>query len=646
MEGRDRYRLTLQLNLAIFMKVANFGLQPSFPYFTSLFNPKKGKVARLQWYLKTVFAGQIFDRSRLKKREMAMEIQAGTILEFESNSYVIKEYIDMGGNGSVWKAELPGDSRPYAIKILNNDASGNREKRARFDHECRFCKNTNNKNIVKIFDYIAEKGKAYCVMPYYSKNLRTVVDTENDSFVLLNYIIQLCEAIRFIHHHDDGIIHRDLKPENVLVGDDNTLILTDFGIAHFEDSVETREREWLGNRRYAAPEQLATDEVTTACDIYALGRIINELFTKQNPSGEAFLTIADKNPLLLPLDGIVQKCRIQNPELRPSIDEILTELYLLEGEIKDKLEDIKEMLYPFEETDYSEDEEEAIITQAAQDILLAQYIFDKMPDEKLQKINAIYHRNILYDMDELIQNLLFQTYVLDSCMHNFKYEAVSYINGQSYEPLNLEDGKEKQLYDELNDILDNHKIPYNCRDITARIKKLFCSCCNYHCIELLDDIKSLCEKESHLVRAPILHIVYVLRKELSKDDLSEVDLVNQITINWKSMPNVVAEQPEIYLASQGQEEIKVLDVLKEQYDALYDKADFKHYYVRFKTTDEFNKFKNYALELSRPYYVFEGDVEKVIRVRREYRGIVELEPLDSFDITSTLAKILGLRNDY
>ena len=106
MEGRDRDRLTLQLNLAIFMKVANFGLQPSFPYFTSLFNPKKGKVARLQWYLKTVFAGQIFDRSRLKKREMAMEIQAGTILEFESNSYVIKEYIDMGGNGSVWKAEL------------------------------------------------------------------------------------------------------------------------------------------------------------------------------------------------------------------------------------------------------------------------------------------------------------------------------------------------------------------------------------------------------------------------------------------------------------------------------------------------------------------------------------------------------------
>ena len=76
----------------------------------------------------------------------------------------------MGGNGSVWKAELPGDSRPYAIKILNNDASGNREKRARFDHECRFCKNTNNKNIVKIFDSIIHRIKK---IRRFVMNLRT-----------------------------------------------------------------------------------------------------------------------------------------------------------------------------------------------------------------------------------------------------------------------------------------------------------------------------------------------------------------------------------------------------------------------------------------------------------------------------------------
>lgn len=579
------------------------------------------------------------------EEEETMEIQVGTIVELESNVYVIKEQIEKGGNGTVWKAEALGASRAYAIKVLNNDTSRNNEKLARFARECQFCKDTDHKHIVKIFGYVAERGKAYCIMPYYPRNLRAVIDTENDSFVLLDYIIQLCEAIQFIHNHENCIIHRDLKPENILVDEDNTLLLTDFGIAHFEDSIKTRNREWLGNRRYAAPEQLATDNVTTACDIYALGRIINELFTKQNPSGEAFLKIADKNPLLLPLDGIVQKCRIQNPNLRPNIDEILTELYLLDGEIKDKLEEIKETLYPTEDTGRPENEKNAIVAQAAQDILLAQYILGELPDEKLEEVNFIYHRNILYDMDKSIQNLLFQIFVLDVCRHKFKYEAVSYLHGKSYEPLNLKEEEEKQLYNELNNILDEYVIPRNCKDITARIKKLFCSCCNYHCVELLDSIKRLREQESPLVKAPILHIVYLLRKELAKEDLEEIVFINQITINWESIPDVISEQSEIYLCSQDQEK-KILEALKKKYGIVYDKADFKHYYVRFKAVDEFERFRKYALELSRPYKVFEGDVKKIVRVRREYHGIVELEPLDSFDITSTLAKILGLRKDY
>ncbi len=573
-----------------------------------------------------------------------MEIYVGAVLELESNNYTITKRIDDGGNGTVWKATIGDNSSFYAIKVLKSDKDKEKDKLFRFGKECQFCKDTNHNHIVKVFDYVAEKGNAYCVMPYYASNLRTVIDSENNSFVLLSYIIQLCEAIQYIH--SKGIIHRDLKPENILIDDDGTLVLTDFGIAHFEDSVKTKKRDWLGNRRYAAPEQLATDEITTACDIYALGRIINELFTKQNPSGEAFLTIAEKNPLFLPLDNIVRKCRIQNPELRPNIDAILIELYLLEGEIKDKLEDIKELLYPIENTGYSEDEEEAIVVQAAHDILLAQHIFETLPDERLEEVNAIYHRNILYDADVTIQNLLFQSYVLNSCLSIFNHESNAYINDQSYESLNLDNVQHQMMYDELNSILDNYKIPYACRDITARIKKLFCSCCDYHCVELLETIKDLCEHESPVIKAPILHIVYVLRRSLAEEELNEIILKDHLTINWKLGPDIVFEQPEIYLVPLDQEETKILDVLTEKYDAIYAKADFKHYYVRFKTKDAFNKFKKYALELSLPYYVFAGDVEKVVRVKREYHNIVELEPLDSFDITNTLAKILGLRSDY
>lgn len=573
-----------------------------------------------------------------------MKAQVGTTLELESNKYTITEWIDDGGNGTVWKAEVTDDSRIYAVKFLTN-GNDKKVKLARFERECQFCKEAESKHIVKIFDYVAEEGKAYSVMPYYSRNLRSVIAEENDSFVLLDYIIQLCEALQYIHNYEDGIIHRDLKPENILIDDENTLVLTDFGIAHFDDSTKTKARDWLGNRRYAAPEQLATDDVTTACDIYALGRIINELFTKQNPSGEDFLTIADKNPLLFPLDSIVQKCRIQNPELRPNIDEILAELYLLEGEIKHKVEDIKDSIYPMEDIGYSEDEEETILTQATHDILLAQYVFENLPDENLEELNINYHCNILYDADESIQNLLFQTIVLDYCFRKFKYESNSYINGQSYEALNLDVPNDKALYDELNTILDNHKIPYVCRDITARIKKFFCSCCDYHCVEILGNIKDLCNHDSPVIKAPILHIVYVLRRFLAKEDLREIAFSDHITINWKSKPDIKFEQPEIYI-SLNEEEIKILNIFQEQYDVFYTKADFKHYYVRFKTIDAFDNFKNYALELAHPYYVFEGDVEKVIRIRRQYHNIVELEPLDSFDITNTLAKILGLRNDY
>lgn len=576
-----------------------------------------------------------------------MKVKVGKKVKLGSNEYCIIEEIDgKGANSKVWKAENIGKTEVYAIKVLKNGK--NPEKLSRFEKECNFCKNNSHKHIIKVFDYIIEEENAYCVMPFYPKTLRTIINVENDAFVLFNYIIQLCEAVQFIHNHPEHIIHRDLKPENILVDEDNTLILTDFGIAHFDASIETTQREWLGNRRYAAPEQLATDEVTTACDIYALGRIMNELFTKQNPSGEAFLTISDKTPLFSQLDSIVQKCRIQDSNLRPSIDEILAELYLLEGELKEKIEEIKETISPLDETEYNSQDEEMIVNKAVKDIILAQHIFIEFSAERLEELNLNYHSNILYDMDILIQNLFFQSLVLDFCTNKFNYESQGYVDKGVYIPLNLDKEDEIILYEELNSILDNYKIPYEYSNITSRIRKYFCSCCKYHCDELLSDIKELCNKESQIVKAPILYIVYLLRKYLDKRYINEIVLSDNISICWRDYPSIECdnEDNEEYLISLDQEEIKILNVLVEKYDAFYSKADNSHYYVRFRTVDEFNKFKTYALELSRPYYIFEGDVMAILHIRREFNGVVELNMLNSFDVTSTLAKILGLREDY
>lgn len=398
-----------------------------------------------------------------------MKLMEGSVLDCEGASYILKSRIDNnnGGNATVWLAEVDGDPNQYAVKILNSENAKRSEKLDRFRKECEFCKKCNHPNILKVYSFIAESQNAFCIMPYYEDNLRSIINTKSDIFDLLSLIIKLCEAIQYIHKQ--GIIHRDLKPENILVNHSGMLVLADFGIAHFVDSTKTKNREWLGNRRYAAPEQLATDELTCACDIYALGRIINEVFTKKNPSGESIITIADIIPLLSPLDRIVERCRNQNPEQRPSIDELLIELRLLDGELKDNLDSIQDCLYPRKTVGYSIVEEDAIVEQASKDIMIAQNMFDTLPDERLEEINTDYHRNILYNAEAWLQNLYFQLVALDYCVHKFEYESHYYNENTTYKPLNLENEKDALLYKRLNLILEKHQIPYNYKHVTAHV---------------------------------------------------------------------------------------------------------------------------------------------------------------------------------
>ena len=79
---------------------------------------------------------------------------------------------------------------------------------------------------------------------------------------------------------------------------------------------------------------------------------------------------------------------------------------------------------------------------------------------------------------------------------------------------------------------------------------------------------------------------------------------------------------------------------------LYGRVDSKYYYVKFTSRTSYDQFTSQALLLSKPHYVFEGDVLSLLRIQREAGDIIELEPLDDFDVTYTLAKILGFRNDY
>ena len=71
-----------------------------------------------------------------------------------------------------------------------------------------------------------------------------------------------------------------------------------------------------------------------------------------------------------------------------------------------------------------------------------------------------------------------------------------------------------------------------------------------------------------------------------------------------------------------------------------------YYSVTFTSKENYLSFKSYALEFSKSDYVFEGDVLDILRIVREYGGLVELQPLNDFDINYVLARLLGLRDDY
>jgi serine/threonine protein kinase len=100
---------------------------------------------------------------------------------------------------------------------------------------------------------------------------------------LKDAMLQLCEALSYIHGY--GLIHRDLKPSNVMVDEDRTVRLMDFGLAKYisDDAAVTADGRLVGTFRYMAPEQILGEKLDTRTDLYSLGIILYELLAGRPP---------------------------------------------------------------------------------------------------------------------------------------------------------------------------------------------------------------------------------------------------------------------------------------------------------------------------------------------------------------------------
>ena len=275
--------------------------------------------------------------------------------------YTSKEIIGEGGSGRIYKA-FDESENAWAIKLLD-PGKITKDKVKRFKNELQFCLRNQHRNIITVIDHgvftDAKSRSPFYVMPSYSGSLRQLIQTGIKPDNALRYFSQILDGIEAAHLQK--VIHRDLKPENILYDKtSDNLVLADFGIARFEEEelftiVETKDTTRLANFQYAAPEQRTRNlQVDHRADIYALGLILNEVFTHEVPQGTNFKTIGSIAPDYSYLDELVAYMLRQDQSMRPqSIEIIKRELIGRKQEFvtRQRLSTLKQTVIPVTDTD-------------------------------------------------------------------------------------------------------------------------------------------------------------------------------------------------------------------------------------------------------------------------------------------------------
>jgi serine/threonine protein kinase len=297
------------------------------------------------------------------------------------HGYKFTQVIGRGGMSRVDEVRHLATGELRAIKHLGPNPPPDKVEKFKKNLRRETEYNFDHPNVMKGVDYFEDEGNVFYVMPRMQHNLEHLLtdDRKYNITFLLDIIIQTTAGLNYLHQN--GIIHRDLKPSNILYNierDTIWVVICDFGLsqdkmAKFKTDLS---RLFGGGRRggtpsYAAPEQLRKDDkYDKKCDIYSLGRVMDELISNKanlhrkyiqtfhqnrkmdTMSKKVFLYKADKPYLLqgntskyLPysLIHLILRCLQRNPARRPSdIVQVFYELTKIQQECR--VADAGEML--------------------------------------------------------------------------------------------------------------------------------------------------------------------------------------------------------------------------------------------------------------------------------------------------------------
>ena len=199
--------------------------------------------------------------------------------------YEIQELIGVGGMAMVYKAYDTVDDTTVAIKILKDEFLGNSEFIRRFKNESKAIAVLSHPNIVKVNDVSFGDKIQYIVMEYIDGiTLKEYIGHQHSIpwKEAVHFTVQILQALQ--HAHEKGIVHRDMKPQNIMLLQDGSIKVTDFGIARFSNNeTRTMTDKAIGSVHYIAPEQARGDNTDGKADIYSVGVMLYEMLTGKLP---------------------------------------------------------------------------------------------------------------------------------------------------------------------------------------------------------------------------------------------------------------------------------------------------------------------------------------------------------------------------
>lgn len=196
--------------------------------------------------------------------------------------YELVSLCGVGGMANVYKATDLENGNTVAVKILRDEFLSNEELVRRFKNESKAISLLSQKNIVKVYDVSVSDVIQYIVMEYIDgMSLADYIERSDEKLkwkVAVFFIEQILTALS--HAHEKGVVHRDIKPQNIMLLEDGTLKVMDFGIARLSRSdSRTVTEKAIGSVHYISPEQAKGDITDPKADIYSTGIILYEMLT-------------------------------------------------------------------------------------------------------------------------------------------------------------------------------------------------------------------------------------------------------------------------------------------------------------------------------------------------------------------------------